>query len=55
MNSVHTDTKRSPEAAPHWALWIIGGVAVALCSLVFLLWGINGPVYIFDLIAAYCG
>jgi len=35
--------------------WIIGGAAVALCSLVFLLWGINGPIYLFDLVAAYCG
>jgi len=35
--------------------WIIGGAAVVLCSLVFLLWGLRGPIYLFDLVAAYCG
>ena len=46
---------QSSQAAPHWVVWIIGGIAVALCCFVFLLWGINGPIYLFDLIAAYCG
>ena len=48
MNSASTDAK----TPPHWALWIVG---VAVCSLALLLWGLNGPTYIFDLIAAYCG
>jgi hypothetical protein len=55
MNSVSSDAKSSPQAGSHWMLWIVGVVGVALCALVFLLWGVNGPTYIFDLIAAYCG
>jgi hypothetical protein len=51
MNSVSTDA-RTP---PPWALLIVGIVGVAVCSLALLLWGLNGPTYIFDLIAAYCG
>jgi hypothetical protein len=51
MNSVSTDAK----TPPHWTLWIVGMVGVAVCSLALLLWGLNGPTYIFDLIAAYCG
>jgi len=51
MNSVSTDAK----TPPHWTLWIVGIVGVAVCSLALLLWGLNGPTYIFDLIAAYCG
>jgi hypothetical protein len=55
MNGVSTDAKNSPETASHRPLWIVGVVGVALCILAFLLWGVNGPTYIFDLIAAYCG
>jgi hypothetical protein len=51
MNSVSTDAK----TLPHWALWIVGVVGIAVCSLALLLWGLNGPTYIFDLIAVYCG
>jgi hypothetical protein len=56
----HTDakssiTKSAMPTAPRWVAWIAGVVGVALCALVFLLWGVNGPSYIFDLIAAYCG
>jgi uncharacterized membrane protein YbhN (UPF0104 family) len=35
-------------------LWTAAGVAVAICVAILLLWGIHGPTYIFDLIAAYC-
>ena len=31
----------------------IGSLILSL--VVFLLWGFNGPVYLFDMIAAYCG
>jgi len=55
MNAVHAPTKSARESAPHWALWMSAGAAIALCAVVFLLWGFNGPIYLFDLIAAYCG
>jgi hypothetical protein len=56
MNRVSTtEAESSARAAPHWMLWIVGGVGVAVCSLILLLWGVAGPTYIFDLIAAYCG
>ena len=61
----HTDAKSSidkssidkstPQTAHYWMLWIAGVAGGALCALIFLLWGVNGPSYIFDLIAAYCG
>jgi hypothetical protein len=57
MNRVSTtDAESSAQAARHWMWWwIVGGVGVVVCSLTLLLWGIAGPTYIFDLIAAYCG
>src|SRR5258707_15360555 len=51
MNSVSTDAK----TPPRWALWIVGVGGFGVYSLALLLWGLNGPTYIFDLIAAYCG
>jgi hypothetical protein len=48
-------TPGSAHAAPQWVLWIAGGVGVLLCAFAFLLWGRNGPSYILDLIAAFCG
>jgi len=39
----------------HWVAWAIGGFGAGLCGVVFILWGLNGPIYLFDLIAAYCG
>jgi hypothetical protein len=50
----NTRTQHSGPASL-WVAWIIAGIAVALCFFVFMLWGINGPIYLFDLIAAYCG
>jgi hypothetical protein len=50
-----TDAGSSAQAAPRWMLWMIGCAGVAVCGLVLLLWGVNGPRYILDLIAAYCG
>jgi hypothetical protein len=48
-------TTGSAHAAPQWILWIAGGFGVLLCAFAFLLWGRNGPSYILDLIAAFCG
>jgi hypothetical protein len=48
-------TQTLPRNAPRWLLWTAGAAALAVCVAVLLLWGIYGPTYIFDLIAAYCG
>ena len=39
---------------PRLLLWAGCGVAVATCVAILLLWGIEGPGYLLDLIAAYC-
>ncbi len=44
-----------PRTVPRWFIWAAGAVAVAVALAVFLLWGIYGATFIFDLIAAYCG
>jgi hypothetical protein len=44
-----------PRGSSGLVLWFAGGAGVAVCALLLLLWGINGPTYIFDLIAAFCG
>ncbi|HEY7247525.1 MAG TPA: hypothetical protein VH678_26940 [Xanthobacteraceae bacterium] len=36
-------------------LGIAGAILLAVCTTAFLLWGINGPAYLLDFIAAYCG
>ena len=43
-----------PRNLPRWLLWAGGAMAAAICLAILLLWGILGPAYIFDLIAAYC-
>jgi hypothetical protein len=55
MRPVSTDAKNSAHAAPRWLAWIVGGVGVALCLFTLLLWGLNGPAFILDLIGAFCG
>ena len=35
-------------------LWSAGGLVVAATVVSFVLWGLNGPAYLIDLIAAYC-
>ena len=47
-------TSRFAGKLPGWLLWAGGGVAVAICIAILLMWGIYGPTYLFDLIAAYC-
>lgn len=55
MNGVSTEASSSAQASARWMGWIVGGLGIAVCVLIFLLWGLNGPTYIFELIAAYCG
>jgi len=43
-----------PHKAPRWLLWAGAGAAAAICVTILLIWGIHGPTYLFDLIAAYC-
>jgi len=35
-------------------LWGVAGLVVAATTVSFVLWGLNGPAYLADLIAAYC-
>ncbi len=35
-------------------LWGAAALVVAATALSFVLWGVNGPAYLVDLIAAYC-
>jgi len=40
-----------------WRTAVLSGAAallVAAIAVSFLLWGLNGPAYLIDLIAAYC-
>jgi hypothetical protein len=55
MNGVSIETRNSAQAAARWMVWVVGGLGIGLCVLTLLLWGLNGPTYIIDLIAAYCG
>jgi hypothetical protein len=48
------NTSTFPRDLPGWLHWAGGGVAVAICIAILLMWGIYGPTYLFDLIAAYC-
>lgn len=35
-------------------LWGAASLVVAATALSFVMWGLNGPAYLVDLIAAYC-
>jgi hypothetical protein len=35
-------------------LWSAAALVAAVAALSFVLWGVNGPAYLVDLIAAYC-
>ena len=39
---------------PYWLLWSTGTIALVLCALAFVLWGINGASTLFDMIVALC-
>ena len=36
------------------ALWGAGALVVSVVAVSFVMWGLNGPAYLVDLIAAYC-
>ncbi len=36
------------------ALWGAASLLVAAVAVSFVMWGLNGPAYLIDLIAAYC-
>ena len=61
MNSLRSDAtslsrdRRPARAVRGWMAWTAGGIGVVVCAVIFLLWGRNGPSYILDLIAAFCG
>jgi len=55
MNAASTEANNSAPGVARWMVWIFAGLGIALCVLTLLLWGLNGPSCIFDLIAAYCG
>jgi|GraSoiStandDraft_25_1057303.scaffolds.fasta_scaffold130567_2 hypothetical protein len=50
----NTNMGALPRKVPSWLLWAGAGMALAICIAILLMWGIHGPTYIFDLIAAYC-
>jgi hypothetical protein len=56
MNTERTGpmTDPLPVRTPYWLLWSIGTVAVVLCIVAFVLWGINGASTLFDMIVALC-
>jgi len=35
-------------------LWASAALVIAATAVSFALWGLNGPAYLVDLIAAYC-
>jgi hypothetical protein len=43
-----------PGTARRLLVWAGAGVAVAICIVILAMWGIHGPNYLLDLIAAYC-
>ena len=50
----NTNAGAAPRKLRRCLLWAGGGTALAICIAILLLWGIYGPTYLFDLIAAYC-
>ncbi len=49
-----TAAEPSPADTPYRLLWSTGIVAVVLCIVAFVLWGINGAGTLFDMIVALC-
>jgi hypothetical protein len=47
-------TEASPAKRPYRLLWATGIVAGVLCIVAFVLWGVNGPGTLFDMLVAFC-
>ena len=47
-------TEPAPVNTPYWLLWSVGIVALLLCVVAFLLWGVDGAGTLFDMIVAFC-
>jgi hypothetical protein len=45
---------KSPTNTPYLLLWSTGIIALVLCILAFVLWGINGASTLFDMVVALC-
>ena len=46
--------EQSHTSTPYRLLWSTGIVALMLCIVAFVLWGINGASTLFDMIVALC-
>lgn len=50
-------SRREPSVTSGWRaalLWGVAALFAATVAVTFVLWGVNGPSYLVDLIAAYC-
>ena len=51
---MRTIATKSPPNAAYWLLWLTALAALVLCGVAFVLWGVNGPVTLFDMMVALC-
>jgi hypothetical protein len=52
--SISPEVEASPAKTPYRLLWSSGIVVGVLSVVAFVLWGINGPGTLFDLLVALC-
>jgi hypothetical protein len=52
--AISHEAAASPAKTPYRLLWSVGIVVGLLTIFAFVLWGINGPQTLFDLMAAFC-
>jgi hypothetical protein len=52
--STSPDAEAAPAKPPYRLLWSTGIVVGVLCFIAFVLWGMNGPGTLFDLLVALC-
>jgi hypothetical protein len=51
---ISRDAEASPAQTPYRLLWSIGIVVGVLSIAAFVLWGLNGPGTLFDMLVALC-